>query len=261
MLRRLKGPLFAFAVLIVAAACGGGDAGDPASGEVSALRGSLTVFAAASLTESFSALAESFEDEFPEVSVTTNFAASSELATQIMEGAPADVYASADDVNMQRVVDADETDGEPRVFATNRLQIIVESGNPLGIATLDDLSNPALLYITAAPEAPIGRYTAEVLEAAGVDVTPRSLEENVRGIVNKVVLGEADAGIVYATDVRAAGDSATGIEIPDEFNVVARYPIVVTAATANPIAARAFVDFVTSDTGRSILSDFGFGTP
>lgn len=244
------------ALLVSVAACGGDDA--PAT---STPEGPLTVFAAASLTESFTALAEAFTEEHPDVSVTTNFAASSELVTQITQGAPADVYAAADEANMRRLVDADEADGEPVPFATNRLQIIVEAGNPLGIERLDDLADPDLVFVTAAPEVPIGRYASEVLDAAGVTVTPRSLEENVRGVVGKVVLGEADAGIVYATDVLAAGDRAAGVDIPDELGVVARYPIAVTAASANPVTARAFVDFVTSDAGQSILAELGFGPP
>lgn len=223
--------------------------------------GSITVFATASLTESFTELVEAFAIAVPEVTVVANFAASSELARQILEGAPADVYASADEVNMQRVVDAGETASDPTTFATNRLQIIVEPGNPLGITGLADLADPNVVFITTTPEVPIGRYTAEVLAAAGVRVTPRSLEESVRGVVNKVVLGEADAGIVYETDVLSVGDRAMGIPIPDASNVVARYPIAVTAASDNPVAARAFIDFVSSEAGRSILTEFGFGAP
>ena len=252
------------ATIVGAAACGGDDAGRPADGEPTGPAGptgALRVFAAASLTEAFAALADAFEDEHPDVTVTTNFAASSELATQILEGAPADVYASADETNMARLVDAGETAGEPIVFATNRLQIAVEPGNPLGIAALDDLADADVLFITAAPQVPIGRYAAAVLDAAGVDVTPRSLEGSVRGVVNKVVLGEADAGIVFETDVRAAGDSVTGVDIPDELNVVARYPVAVTGSSTNANTARAFVDFVASDAGRAILAEFGFGAP
>lgn len=259
MVRRL-GAVTLAVMIGTMAACGGGGAGGPVNGST-APAGSLTVFAAASLTEAFTALADAFEDEHPDVTVTTNFAASSELVTQIIEGAPADVYASADVSNMARLVDAGETAGEPIVFATNRLQIVVEPGNPLGIETLDDLADADVVFITAAPQVPIGRYTAEVLGAAGADVTPRSLEESVRGVANKVVLGEADAGIVYETDVRAAGDSVTGVEIPDELNVVARYPVAVTGSSTNAHTARAFVDFVASDAGRATLAEFGFGAP
>lgn len=216
----------------------------------------VNVFAAASLTDAFSAVETSFEAANPDVDVVLNLAASSALATQIVEGAPADVFASADEANMDRV--ADLLDEPATVFATNRLQIVTETGNPLGIALLDDLADPSILFVTSAPEVPIGRYTAEVLTRAGVAVKPVSFEESVRGIVTKVRTGEADAGIVYATDVTAAGSSVTGVDIVDEYNVIARYPI---ARLTNNEAAIAFVDFVQSSTGRSILDEFGFGAP
>jgi len=223
--------------------------------------GAITVLAAASLTESFTELAAAFEDANPGVSVTLGFAASSELATQINEGAPADVFASADEANMIRVVDGIGTRSEPEVFATSSLQIIVEAGNPMGIASIADLADPDLVFVTAAPEVPIGRYTLDVLTAAGVEVTPRSLESSVSGIVSKVTLGEADAGIVYETDVRAAGERAEGVAIPAEVNVVARYLIAVPAESGDQAAADAFIEFVVSDAGQAILASFGFTSP
>jgi molybdate transport system substrate-binding protein len=188
--------------------------------------------------------------------VVLNLAASSALATQIVEGAPADVFASADETNMDRI--ADLIDEPTTVFATNRLQIVTEPGNPLGIASLDDLGDPSILFVTSAPEVPIGRYTAEVLTRAGVNVRPVSFEESVKGILTKVRTGEADAGIVYSTDVTAAGSSVTGVDIVDEYDVIARYPI---ARLTNSEAAATFVDFVLSADGRSILDEFGFGAP
>lgn len=216
----------------------------------------VNVFAAASLTDAFGAVETAFEAVNPDVDVVLNLAASSALATQIVEGAPADVFASADETNMNRI--ADLIDESAPVFATNRLQIVTEPGNPLGIASLDDLGDPSILFVTSAPEVPIGRYTAEVLTRAGVDVKPVSFEESVRGIVTKVRTGEADAGIVYATDVNAAGSSVTGVDIADEYDVIARYPI---ARLTISEAAATFVDFVLSSAGRSILDEFGFGAP
>jgi molybdate transport system substrate-binding protein len=258
----LRFPLRCAAYLLAAGAvvcgCGGDDGGE---GSADGPSGAITVFAAASLSASFTALGEAFEAENAGTSVTFNFAASSELVTQINEGAPADVYASADQANMQRLIDGIGTVGDPQVFASNVLQIIVEPGNPLAIAGVDDLADPDVLFVTAAPEVPIGRYTREVLDAAGVEVAPKSLEESVRGVVGKVVLGEADAGIVYVTDVIAAGDGAEGVEIPLDVNVVATYPMALPADASNTVTAQAFVDFVVSDAGRAVLAAYGFAAP
>lgn len=232
--------------LIALAGCGGADP------DVDTLR----VFAASSLTAPFTELEAAFEAANPGVDVVLSFAASSELARQIVEGAPADVFASADTENMNEVADA--IVDEVTTFATNRLQIITERGNPLGITSLADLADPTVLFVTCAPEVPIGAYTADALAKAGVTVSPVSFEENVKGIVTKVTTGEADAGIVYATDVMAAGESASGVDIADDFNVVASYPI---ARVSSNDTARRFVEFVTSTTGRAILEDFGFGVP
>ena len=222
--------------------------------------GSVNVFAAASLTDAFEAIGVEFEAAHPDVDVVFNFAASSELVAAIVDdGAPADVFASADQNNMHKLVDAGRNDGDPATFATNSLQIIVEPGNPMDIATLDDLADPDLIFVTCDPAVPIGAYTQQVLDAAGVDVTPASLEENVRGIVTKVTAGEADAGIVYATDVLAAGDDAEGVPIPDDLNVVAEYPIANVTEAGNPDGAAAFTEFVLGDEGQEILAEFAFG--
>jgi molybdate transport system substrate-binding protein len=228
----------------------------PACGGSTGPESTVTVFAASSLTAPFTEIEAAFEAEHPDIDVVFSFAASSALATQITEGAPADVFASADTVTMDRV--ADRLVGESIVFATNRLQIVTEPGNPLGIATLADLADPSILFVTCAPEVPIGAYTAEALAKAGVTVSPVSFEENVKGIVTKVATGEADAGVVYTTDVIAAGSSVTGVDVPDEFDVSASYPIGRVSADES---ARTFVEFVTSSTVREILEDFGFGAP
>ena len=217
----------------------------------------MTVFAAASLTDAFTEIGDAFTSANPDVDVTFNFAASSELVTQINEGAPADVFASADQANMAKLADA----GEPQVFATNVLEIAVAPGNPLGIDSVADLADADLIVVTCALEVPCGTYAAEVFTNAGVDVTPKSYEENVRAVLNKVVLGEADAGIVYATDVRAAEGDADGVEIPADVNVVAEYPIVAVPTAGNADAAGAFVDFVLGDAGQETLASYGFTAP
>lgn len=226
-----------------------------------AVSGDITVFAAASLTAAYTEIGKAFEVEYPDSKVTFSFASSSDLVTQINEGAPADVYASADEANMTKLVDAGGNAGEPEVFATNSLQIIVEPGNPKGIESVADLAGSDVLYVTCAPEVPIGKYAAQVLTTAGVTVTPVSLEENVKGIVTKVTLGEADAGIVYTTDVIAAGADAEGIDIPADLNVVATYPLVATAEAPNPDGAAAFIAFVLSEQGQKILGTYGFTAP
>lgn len=243
------------------ASCGDDDAADSADPTTATVAGDVTVFAAASLTDAFTEIGEAFKAEYPDATVTFNFAASSELVTQINEGAPADVFASADQNNMTKLTDAGNNGAEPAVFATNTLEIIVGPGNPQGITGVADLGNPDIIFVTCAPEVPIGAYTEEVLANAGVTVTPASLEENVKGIVTKVTLGEADAGIVYKTDVTAAGDQAEGVEIPPDLNIVAEYPLVLTKGAPNAEASQVFVDFVLGEQGQTILASYGFTAP
>jgi molybdate transport system substrate-binding protein len=226
-----------------------------------AVSGDVTVFAAASLTAAFTEIGDAFEVANPDANVTFNFAASSELVTQIGEGAPADVFASADVSNMTKLTDAGNNASEPVVFATNLAEIMVGPGNPKGITGVADLANPDLIVVVCAPEVPCGKYAAKVFENAGVTVTPKSLEENVKAVVTKVTLGEADAGIVYKTDVTAAGDKAAGVEIPADINVVAEYPIAVTKEATNAAGAQAFIDFVNSEQGQKILASYGFLVP
>jgi molybdate transport system substrate-binding protein len=253
---------------LLGASCGDDDDADAAdtataAGAVTepAVSGDVTVFAAASLTDAFTEIGKAFMTEYPDSTVTFSFGASSELVTQINEGAPADVFASADQNNMTKLTDAGNNGSEPAVFATNSLEIVVGSGNPEGITGVADLANPDIIFVTCAPEVPIGAYTQEVLSKAGVTVTPASYEENVRGIVTKVTLGEADAGIVYETDVTAAGDQAAGVEIPPDLNIVAKYPLVLTKEAPNAEAGQAFVDFVLGEQGQKILSSYGFTAP
>ncbi|MFZ9629724.1 MAG: molybdate ABC transporter substrate-binding protein [Ilumatobacteraceae bacterium] len=219
------------------------------------------VFASASLTEAYTAIGDAFMAAHPGVEVTFNFAASSELAAQIADGAPADVLATADTTTMQVAIDGLAAAGaeapSPAQFATNSMQIVVGPGNPKGVEGLADLADPDLLVVLCAVDTPCGTYAATVLENAGVAVTPVSFEQNVKGVLSKVTSGEADAGIVYRTDVIAAGADATGVDIDAAVNVVAEYPI---AALTGDLAA-AFEAFVLGAEGRSILSKFGFGLP
>lgn len=223
--------------------------------------GSITVFAASSLTAAFQEIGAAFTTTHPGSDITFNFAGSSELVAQIVEGAPAHVFASADRANMERLTEADGTASDPVVFATNTMAIIVEAGNPSGIASLADLARSDLSVVLCSGEVPCGKYADDVLAKADVEVTPKSLEQNAKSAVSKVVTGEADAAIVFATDVVAAGGSASGIDIPVEQNVTAQYPIAVTARAAGNVTAVAFVEFVRSDAGQQILQRHGFSAP
>lgn len=246
---------------VVAASCGSdGDNAVSTDGSTSAVSGEVVVFAAASLTEAFTESGDAFIEANPDASVTFNFAASSELAAQIIEGAPADLFASADLNNMARLTDVGANGAEPVVFADNVSQIIVAEGNPLGITGVEDLTDD-LILVTCAPEVPCGTYATQIFDNASVTVTPASFEQNAKAVVTKVTLGEADAGIAYASDVIAAGDGADGVEIPTDLNVVAEYPIVLTTDAPNPDGGRAFIDFVLSDAGQAILASHGFTSP
>jgi len=222
------------------------------------LSGAISVFAAASLTASFNALGTSFEAANRGVTVKFNYAGTPTLVTQIEQGAPADVFASADTTNMDKLTADGFTAGASLVFAHNQLEIVVAPGNPKGITGLADLAKSGLIYITEAPTVPAGKYALQALKTAGVTVTPKSLESSVTAVVSKIELGEADAGIVYTTDVTAAGNKVTGVQIPAAHNVVATYPIVVVKGTTNSAVAYAFISYVVSTTGQSALAAFGF---
>ena len=221
----------------------------------------LTVFAAASLTDGFTKAGDEFARSNTRVRFTFNFGSSSTLATQITNGAPADVFASADETNMQKVADADLAEGAPIVFSTNRLEVAVASGNPKKIASLADLARPGVVLVLAAPTVPAGKYALEALMKAGVTAKPASQEVDVRAVLNKVSLGEADAGIVYVTDVKSAAGRVTGVEIPEQHQVIARYPAAAVKGTRNPELAQRFVDFLVSPAGQNVLADFGFSKP
>jgi molybdate transport system substrate-binding protein len=241
----------------VLAACGstGGTAAPPSA---AALSGTISVFAAASLTDSFKALGTSFHAAHSGVTVQFNFAGTPTLVTQIEQGAQADVLASADTTNMDKLKADGFSVGTPQVFAHNQLEIVVAPGNPTGITGLADLAKPGLIYISEEATVPAGKYSLQALAKAGVTVTPKSLETDVKSVVSKVELGEADAGIVYTTDVKAAGSKVQGVPIPAAYNVVATYPLVAVKGTKNSAVANAFIAFVLSSAGQSMLESFGF---
>lgn len=245
-------PLVVFAVIVLLVA-GCSQAADDSQ--------ELLVFAASSLTEAFTDIEKAFEAAQTGIDVSLNFAGSSALREQIIEGAPAGIFASASGSIMDQVVEAGLTAGDPQLFAINRLQIVVPAGNPGNVSELADLSNPDLLVGLCAEGVPCGDFAQEALALAGVEASPDSLEPDVRALLTKVQAGELDAGIVYVTDVLEAGDQVEGIEIPDEFNVEARYPIAVLTASPDAETARAFLDFVLSDAGQSYLESYGFGSP
>nr|WP_231933654.1 molybdate ABC transporter substrate-binding protein [Micromonospora coxensis] len=241
-------------MLATTAGCGADDR--PADGT-----GTLTVFAAASLTESFTTLGREFEAAHPGVRVTFNFAGSSALATQIVQGAPADVFASAAPKNMATVTEAGAADGAPTVFARNQLVIAVPKGNPDRITGLADLVRPGVTVALCAAQVPCGAAARSALDTATVRLTPVTLEQDVRGALAKVTLGEVDAALVYRTDARAAAAEVDGVEFPESAVAVNDYPIVVLTDAPNPVAARAFVELVRGARGRAVLAAAGFAPP
>jgi molybdate transport system substrate-binding protein len=264
---------FAAIWLLVAAvllgACGGDDDGSPPSGQAST-SGSLTVFAAASLTDAFAEIATAMTDAHPDLEIAYNFGGSQQLATQLADGADADLFASANMTQMTATQQAGVIDGEPVIFTRNRLAIVVPADNPAGFSEPADLANDDLKLVVANADVPAGRYTLEMLDKMSADPTFGadfratveanivSTESNVRQVVTKVQLGEADAGVVYVSDITPdVADDVTIIEVPDAFNVVAEYPIA-PVADGNAELARAFIDFVLSTEGQAILQVWGF---
>ena len=248
--------------LLIAATIGlSGCAGAAPGATDDALEGSITVFAAASLKTTFTGLAAEFEAAHPGTEVALNFAGSADLVTQISEGAPADVFASADAKNMTKLTDIDLVAGEPVDFATNMLEIAVPPGNPAGIQTFADLAAPGVKLVVCAPEVPCGAATVKAEEATGVTLTPVSEESSVTDVLGKVTSGEADAGLVYVTDVKAAGDAVDGIPFDGSAEAVNTYPIATLVDSAAPDVAQAFLDFVTSKAGLAVLAAAGFGRP
>lgn len=266
--RRIAGGALLTATALALAACSGlspdadADGSAPPSGEVPALSGELTVYAAASLRAAFDEIATAFEQAHPQVTVQPIVAdGSSTLVTQLIEGAPADVFASADEANMTKAVDAGLIAAVDAVlFASNTLVIAVPAGNPAGVTTPEDLARDDVTLVLCAVEVPCGAASQTLLADWGVAVTPASFEQNVTAVLTKVAAGEADAGLVYRTDVQGRTD-VEGIAPGGAEKVVNRYPITALGASANPDAAAAFVAFVTGETGQRILASHGFGAP
>jgi len=223
--------------------------------------GTVTVLAAASLIEAFTALARDFEDAHPGTTVELSFGPSSGLATSIVEGAPAGVFASASPTAMDVVVDAGELDGSPADFAQNRLAIAVPEGNPGDVRSLDDLARDDLLVGLCAPDVPCGEVASRLLDDAGVEAAADTEEADVRALLTKVAASELDVGLVYETDVAAAGDEVEGIALPPDAPAGTRYPIAVLDGASDRGVAEDLVDLVRSDEGRRVLREHGFRAP
>ncbi|MEH1122921.1 molybdate ABC transporter substrate-binding protein [Micromonospora sp. CPCC 206061] len=219
--------------------------------------GAVTVFAAASLTEPFTTIGKDFEAANPGLTVRFNFAGSSALATQINQGAPAHVFASASPANMKAVT----TDGTPETFVENQLVIAVPEANPSGVTGLADLTKPGIKVALCAEQVPCGAAAKKALEAADVKLTPVTLEQDVKAALSKVKLGEVDAALVYRTDAKAAASDVDGVEFPESAGAVNDYPIAVLKDAPNLTAAQAFVAYVQSDKGMAVLTAAGFQEP
>lgn len=224
-------------------------------------RQTLTVFAAASLTEAFTALGRRFELDHPGVQVTLNFAGSPDLAQQIVNGAPADVFAAASKATMRMVTDAGRAASPPVAFATNSLQIVTTRGNPEHIDSFADLGRPGLSVVVAAPQVPCGAATREVEQITGVRLRPVSEESDVKATLSKVMSGDADAALVFVTDVVAAGKSVQGVRFPEAALAVKHYPMTVLTGAPHPRLASAFQAMVLGGQGRTTLRAAGFGAP
>jgi molybdate transport system substrate-binding protein len=257
---RVRSVLVGLTAIAVLGACGEGSdgAGPGAPNGSAAVTGELTVFAAASLTESFTQIGKDFEAANPGTKVTFNFAGSSALATQINQGAPADVFASASPTNMKTVTDAGNGARGPATFVRNQLVIAVPKGNPKGIASLADLTKPGVKVARCAEQVPCGAAAKRALTAAGVKLTPVTLEQDVKAALSKVKLGEVDAALVYRTDAKAAASDVDGVEFPESASAINDYPIVVVKNAPNPGGAQAFVAYVLSSKARAVLDQAGF---
>lgn len=239
-----------------------------------AISGDLTIFAAASLTEAFTEMKTEIEAANSGTTITLNLAGSSALRTQLTQGAQADVFASADTKNMDPVVQAGDISGDPSIFAQNKLVIVVPADNPGNVTDVKDLANSGLKLVLAQEQVPVGNYARQSLDKLSADPTYgsdfkdkvlanlASDELNVKDVLAKVQLGEADAGIVYATDAASADQTKiTTVDIPDQFNIIAQYPIAVVKSGSNPDGAKAFIDYLISPAGQAIMAKYGFIAP
>lgn len=242
------------ALVLVLAGCGTAQPSTSGGGEI-------TVFAAASLTESFERLGREFEAAHPGSKVTFNFAGSSALAQQLNQGAPADVFAAAAPANMKQVTDSGTVTATPKTFARNTLQIAVPKGNPGKVTGLADFAEADLKIALCAEQVPCGAAAEKVFAAAKITPAPDTLEQDVKAVLTKVSLGEVDAALVYRTDVKAAGDKIEGEDFAEASGAVNDYPIAPLAKAPNAATAKAFVDYVLSQKGRDVLTAAGFAAP
>ena len=264
-MRARTDPVAALLVLVMLIAASCSDSAGPSSpeagskGEAPGLSGSVVVSAAASLTDAFADVGEDFSEIHPDVKVMFNFDSSTTLSTQILEGAPADLFAPADEANMRKLTDANLISGEPKVFTRNELVIVTKPGNPEGIETLADLAGAGVISLCG-EKVPCGKYAAEALAKAGVTIDESSITrgQDVGATLTAVTDGDAVAGIVYVTDAAKAGDKVEAVSLPEDVNVIATYPIGVLSGSTNIEVARAFMDHVLGGEGQEVLADFGF---
>ena len=269
--RRVAGVVLAIGTALALAACSSGSSGSTttataptgsaqASAPVSApgATGTLTVFAAASLKATFTEIGQTFQEQNPGATVTFNFAGSSDLVTQLTSGAPADVFAAADQKNMTKAVDGGVIDGTAVNFASNTLTIVTQPGNPKGITGFADLTASDLQVVVCAPQVPCGSATTKVEQSTGVTLAPVSEESSVTDVLNKVQTGQADAGLVYVTDAKGAGDKVTAVSFPEAATVVNVYPIAALTQATQPELAAQFIALVTGPDGQQVLQDAGF---
>lgn len=266
-MRRARLAYAVAAAALLAVACGGDDGGDDAAAPAGAATtapadapsGTVTVLAAASLTESFETLSDQLAGQYPDLEIVYSFGPSSGLVEQVLAGAPADVLATADTTTMDEAVAGGVVDGEPEIFARNTLALAVPAGNPGDVTGVADLANPDLRIAICEPQVPCGGAAQRLLDAAGVTAAPDTLTTDVKEAASLVALGEVDAALIYLTDAAAEGDAAETIEVPEA--VVNEYPVAVLADAPNPDGARAVVDAITGEPGQSILGEAGFLTP
>ncbi|QWB21155.1 MULTISPECIES: molybdate ABC transporter substrate-binding protein [Streptomyces] len=255
------------AALLALSACSSSDDSSSASDSSASdsgspkLSGEVTVFAAASLKESFTTLGKEFEKAHPGTKVTFSFGGSDALAASITGGAPADVFASASPKTMKIVTDAGDASGTPATFVRNELEIATLPGNPDKVASLKDLTNADLKVVLCDKTVPCGAAAQKALDASKLKLTPVSYEEDVKSALNKVVLKEADASVVYKTDVKAAGDKVEGVEFPESADAINDYPITLLKSSKNTGTAKAFMELVQSSEGQKVLNEAGFLKP
>lgn len=251
----------AVTLALALSACGGTTSTGGSASSSASSGGTLTVFAAASLTATFTELGHDFEAAHSGTRVNLNFGGSSDLVSQLQNGAPADVFASADQTNMTKATNAGLTAGTPQVFATNVLEIAVPPSNPAGIHTFQDLTRSGVRLVVCAQQVPCGSAAQKAAKAAGLTLKPVSEEQSVTDVLGKVISGDADAGLVYVTDVKGAGSKVSGVKFPESSSAVNSYPIAALKGSNDSALAQEFVDFVRGPQGRKVLGDAGFGAP